>query len=566
MAQIISFAGGGRSLSELEALPLELIQRIFFESCNGNLLLAAPRIAAGLSGTESIYHVAYIIAFYHQHLDEISKLFGLEHWTATTARPFKQWDIRSWTKAVLRSRWCTCGWVRTFTLELRQKVLDDTLATLQRGDDFLGQRELELRAVKAFTDAGKAIADRVPYPEPTSLWPLTFHDFGLNFYVEWEHDDGDENEQLDSPFPAYADIDYTFRHIPWTLCGAMSFRCSGMHVDAYDICSPFADLVHKEQILFYNTLMAYNQLKDDTPVNAARGWDYLVHEDLIRDYYLYPEDAPFKIKPVLFRIIALAAMAYYPVGDARTVNGTRHVILLFEADPTSLPWTDPVILRYAHYLAERLQNTQRQRVQYRFHMRKLRGDDNLTPRMHESACNWHRQTIYSDAMDRLILSYILTGRQEMLPNKDQMSPTILDRSIHQLFVKYSEEVYIASEDEGDLEDNLAETERTIRDDPLLQMWRESEIFAKQDVLKTEVEGLARAYLDLTPPPTPDDVERLRNLLHTYTYDEGGLTWETKFAVDWGVHEELLDEDFLRRLSDTAEPWPQYEWPVWFARD
>ena len=114
------------------------------------------------------------------------------------------------TKGALSSRWCTCGWVKAFTLELGQKAL----------------RRL------------------------------------FNFY---------------------SDIDFTFRHIPWTPCGGLTFRCRGLHLDVYDVRTPFADLVQNEIILFYSKIGAYTELHDAAPVIVAETREGLLFAYLIRE-------------------------------------------------------------------------------------------------------------------------------------------------------------------------------------------------------------------------------------------------------------------------------------------
>ncbi len=62
-------AGSKRvSVSRLESLPAELLEQIFLASANGNLLLAAPRIATRLSGSETLYRAVFTLAFYNHRL------------------------------------------------------------------------------------------------------------------------------------------------------------------------------------------------------------------------------------------------------------------------------------------------------------------------------------------------------------------------------------------------------------------------------------------------------------------------------------------------------------------
>ena len=75
------------------------------------------------------------------------------------------------------------------------------------------------------------------------------------------------------------------------------------------------------------------------------------------DFYHQPEDMPFKIDPTLFRCAALFDMgtrSHIYFGSL----AWKQFTMLLQADPTSLPRTDPVITAYASHLARRIRNLQ----------------------------------------------------------------------------------------------------------------------------------------------------------------------------------------------------------------
>lgn len=59
------------SESVVEGLPTEILEAIFLQCLNGNLLLASPRIAKRLSGKESLYRTAFAVAFYGHQLEDV---------------------------------------------------------------------------------------------------------------------------------------------------------------------------------------------------------------------------------------------------------------------------------------------------------------------------------------------------------------------------------------------------------------------------------------------------------------------------------------------------------------
>jgi hypothetical protein len=110
--------------SRIETLPTEILQLIFFASLNGNLLRAAPRIAAKLSGSKNIYRTAFSLAFYHPHILQLREVFKFDYLLLQLELPIPSWEVRSMQKMVLDSRWCTFGWFRSLASELLDYAYD----------------------------------------------------------------------------------------------------------------------------------------------------------------------------------------------------------------------------------------------------------------------------------------------------------------------------------------------------------------------------------------------------------------------------------------------------------
>src|ERR1700760_4497310 len=109
-------------LAPIEKLPAEVIQDIFQMSCNGNLFLASPTIGAQLSHGEAIYRATFVTAFYPHQLNGMAGVLGLRRPLDFLTLPIRPWDMRSMTQAILRSRWCTCEWVKNFLFTLLELV------------------------------------------------------------------------------------------------------------------------------------------------------------------------------------------------------------------------------------------------------------------------------------------------------------------------------------------------------------------------------------------------------------------------------------------------------------
>ena len=76
-------------LSNLESLPVELIEKIFLYSLNTNLPRASPHLAAALS-SEQIYRLLILLAFFNN--DEVYDLYELAFGGANALSPSSQFE------------------------------------------------------------------------------------------------------------------------------------------------------------------------------------------------------------------------------------------------------------------------------------------------------------------------------------------------------------------------------------------------------------------------------------------------------------------------------------------
>ncbi|GFF35930.1 hypothetical protein IFM61606_04084 [Aspergillus udagawae] len=115
-----------KTLSILETLPVELIEKIFLYSLNVNLPRASPSLAAAVSG-ERIYRVLILLAFWND------SAAGAEDPDSAISRilrpldyvPLQDDDRQSLQTSILRCRWCTMP-------RLLKQLSDMTNLTIQR--------------------------------------------------------------------------------------------------------------------------------------------------------------------------------------------------------------------------------------------------------------------------------------------------------------------------------------------------------------------------------------------------------------------------------------------------
>jgi hypothetical protein len=330
--------------SRIECLPTEILQIIFFTSLNGNLLRAAPRIAAKLSGSRSIYRTAFFVAFYHPHLVQLRDAFKFDYLLPDVEKAILSWDIRSMQKIVLDSRWCTYGWFRGLACELLDYAYNLYRTVYAAGVpsqslDGLDKLQSKREDILSLSERGGGAIDAGGQYIELVLDPFNL---SINIWAEDTEDEEDEHGHWDEEDAC----DKARRwHLQLRGIGSIPLRSERLR-SSYDDGDPFRLLVN-EIIWQIPCVKRLRVSKSDT-------WDYLeaamlvtiskcqVH--LLRElleihYFFWPEDAPFKLSPRLF------------VAAARS-DCMEALYLLFQLDPTSFARSS----KNLHYLAEELED------------------------------------------------------------------------------------------------------------------------------------------------------------------------------------------------------------------
>ncbi len=299
--------------SKLESLPTEILETIFLGSANGNILLAAPRIAVQLSGNETLYRAAFTLAFYNHNLREVLNALQLSSLLPNRELPLDIWDMRSVTKAILRSRWCTYGWVRTLVNILtRHKIATSSSRNGEHTRSLECERCVWLEDETCFLQC--------------KLWSISY---GLGREIL--------ESSTDSPLKSVFE-----NSLIRTDCPRSRPTC---HAPRGDMWPPFESL---------------NSECDERWDSREKSSEWL-SAWMAADFVQYPEDHPFKVSPSAYRRAAICDLYENPLVGGWTFNGFESYTLLYVAhlfylDPYSLPRTDPILLRWAAWTKRDLEN------------------------------------------------------------------------------------------------------------------------------------------------------------------------------------------------------------------
>ncbi|KAJ9616460.1 hypothetical protein H2200_000178 [Cladophialophora chaetospira] len=553
-----------RPLSTIEGLPTELLEQLFLGSGNGNLLIAAPSLAVRLSGSETVRKLAFLIAFYPHQLSEVVALFELTDYMCSME--FGSWDIRSMTKAVLGSRWCTCGWVRDFIITLHELAIDDTLAVLEAGRDFIGFPKEELAAAKWHELGFQARLQRVYNTDP--LFPLEFFDFDITFSFSMEYDDPRELSELflGLPWP-----DMVFRQFQWRFCGGARFP-PRYAFEGFSRQSPFRELVEA-----YAMSMAFgrepfaglqrrmqNMTRESSFACLSRG--------LAVDYFFWPEQDPFKVDPMLFRLAALAEMQ---ANSASMWDARQCMLALCTADPESLPLEDPVIDAYSVHLHGRIADEKRKRILFRDRLREKSRNGTLTDVHHLLGRYWQKRSIVCSLADHNILAHILlsrvcpgteprrTGCQHQ---KDPKLLTFWDKKPPPCSVS----AYVAEESEKTLKEKAAAANAHLSTHNIVELYKLILLIADRQGLAVprqinpkDLEDLKFGYSEEEAGHSRKDGNRL---LHNREETARAYAREESLSFDWVQLPAVYNHPFFKALKDQKVPvWKGMEpgFPVWF---
>jgi hypothetical protein len=401
----------------LEQLPTEILQQIFFASLNGNLLEASLRIAAKLSGSQNIYRTAFFISFYHHKILELRHEFRFEYLLPEIEFPVPFWELRSMAKAVLDSRWCTWLWVQNLLLD-------------------------RLKEATAYFRREFASKTRWGYMEEllTSVGEESLFN-SLRFCLSTKHTYygtgkyGAENELQMNLFcmaitscpTGSRSRDYDDEGYPWEVTehwrlefhpfGDISFETSKLD-DSYPEGTLFRDLVHRSFGICgisvrQSALGMWQRLEGRLYDAIAIGDTTKLRHLLQMDYFLRPEDLPYKIPTQLYRAAAQSDYNRLRDGD-EILQLLLHV--LFSIDPHSLPRGAAEIRRWAILAQNRVRSYAQDRHLARVDLKWEQREDDLTERAKKEARNDMREKDYVQKMDMEILRFLGMGELARKPN------------------------------------------------------------------------------------------------------------------------------------------------------
>ena len=382
----------------LEELPAEILQQIFFTALNGNLLRASPRIASKLSD-QAVYRTAFFVAFYHKNLVDLRDVYKYLLPEITTQIPY--WELRSMVKVVLDSRWCTWGWFK----ELYFDLLEDALLRFERvATKNISETSVEMiRCIRNrnATLHNLALTGLHGENEEGQMVELACnpYDICIRTYMTDEDEDEDEDDRenpkhwrlslfafgtipMDVSLPRGEDLDQRpFRSDFSELFGLCGSYGSGFPSDLW-------------ACLEGRIFSAVQQ--NDIPKLRKR---------LQIDYFLHPEDMPYKVSPRLFRIAADT--------ERRYVSGKAAIpalTVLFDLDPSSLPCESSAVEQLAKHVAPLICDERADRSgRYSYFKQTQASDNPLSEKAARDFVRRRRVKAYVHAKHQEIIRYMKDG-------------------------------------------------------------------------------------------------------------------------------------------------------------
>ncbi|KIX07928.1 uncharacterized protein Z518_02582 [Rhinocladiella mackenziei CBS 650.93] len=405
----------------LEALPTELLQQIFLVSMNGNLITASPLIAIKLSGQTSVYRAAFLLAFFSHDVDKLFNIHKLHYMIPMLDLPPSSWDVRSMTRAVLNSRWCTWSQVKSWLVH-NLKYAATRLLESAEPDNSRPQIEKFIQGrVDVDTLFGRCWWAK---DEQSRSWQLEPDIFDIRLTRD--------ADIYDDPLDQEADDDEDYMQDSFTaewnteLILQCQMRIFGVvtigeekrqsHVPDFHDDDPFRRVVEEysglniEKMKPQPLTLDFWQLLDERAVRATRNSHWL-RETLAIDYFFSPEDQPYHVSPRLYRAAAAADLQLEHPMSCKRGSYVPVLYVLFSIDPLSLPKTDPILLAWAAKARSRVLDFHERLVVIRDLIEDLREEQHGTLR--DRHRNRYRaiklEYKYNYEMDLKILRYIKTG-------------------------------------------------------------------------------------------------------------------------------------------------------------
>jgi len=404
----------------LEGLPTELLQQIFFTALNGNLLKASPRVAVRLSGSDAVRQAAFFLCFYSPDIAKIRNHFEFRGILSDICVPVPFWELRSMTRAVLNSSWCKWSWVKNFLYGLLTNAVyrferDYTSKVDEKTTHYL-RRICQHREKKIRDLAIRELHGKGPRGEDVGIG-INLFDISINSYPDECGDDV---------------FDFLYDNDMWTDFDILRLQCNafgskqlkaGQLNDYYPDDTPFFEIVGQALNIgdpdpTKPTLDLWERHESQMMDAAKRGSEKELRDILQVDYFFYPEDAPYRISPRLFR-----AAAKVDVGDSEIDWKGRNLHVLFDIDPFSLPRGDRALKRWASFAADQCRS-------HKWEMRRLNRqlaawpvESSLLSSLKKKALEKKMQQVeYWHNRDVAILRYIRYGVLDFHP--DLLSPRL----------------------------------------------------------------------------------------------------------------------------------------------
>jgi hypothetical protein len=404
----------------LEELPTELLQQIFFTALNGNLLKASPRVAVKLSGSDAVRQAAFFLCFYSPDIAKIRDHFEFRGILSDVCVPVPFWELRSMTRAVLNSSWCKWSWVKNFLYGLLTNAVcrfeRDYASHVDEETTHCLRRICQHREKKISDLAIRELHGKGPRGEQVGIG-INLFDISINSYPDECEDDV---------------FDFLYDTDTWTEFDTFRLRCNAFGSkqlkaeqlnDYYPDDTPFSEIVGQALNIGdpepTNPTLDLWERHESQMMDAAKCGSETELRDILQvDYFFYPEDAPYRVSPRLFRAAAKA-----DVGDSEIDWKGRNLHVLFDIDPFSLPRGDRALKQWAGFAAGRCRSHKREMRRLNHQLAAWPVESSLLSSLKKKALKKKmRQEEYWHNRDVAMLRYIRYGVLDFHP--DLLSPRL----------------------------------------------------------------------------------------------------------------------------------------------
>ena len=409
-------------------MPAEILQQIFFEALNGNLIRASPRIATKLSN-QAVYRTAFLVAFYHQNLVELCELYTYLLPEVVIKIPY--WELRSMVKTVLDSRWCTWGWFRGLYFEL----MDDAVTRFQRlATKKISETSVEM--INSLKERNMKWANLSPrglrgWDKDDRLVELDCNPFDICLQTyppdsmlskeddssdDGEDDEEDQDQDQDDNDNKGEEAEATHWRLPLFAFGTIPMDASIPRGDDADQRPFRAD--------FNEEFGLYGSYGPGIPSDL---WECLegrilgavqqhripkLRKRLQIDYFFHPEDMPYKISARLFH-----AGVTNELWEDTSEPGMSVLSILFELDPYSLPRHSKIMKTWARETFLHIcEDAEGQRDLLLGIRRMQAGPRAISPDLLRRYVKMRRVQAHRHEIDRAIVRYMRDGVVKNPPN------------------------------------------------------------------------------------------------------------------------------------------------------